>query len=311
MKINLKKWLGLTVCSAILLAGFDSCVKNRNTLATDFSQAEPLVELLTAPPLGATPTKYKGLVLNLSQPSVTERIYVNYAAGGPAPKDIKVTLAIDPTGLAAFNLAQSPNTNYVLLSPNAYSFNTTVIIRKGEQFGYADITFKPGLVDLSVSNALAIKIVDAEGVLISGNYHTFIYSVGVKSPYEGVYSLRGFILRAGDPVLTGPTGVYERTLLTVSANSVRMAENHGWSASSGPGAIASTVSNPTYSVDPATNLVTITSDGGPFPAGMMNLPGNTSRYDPATKTFYVYSTWGGGPGVREMKDTLTFLRPTP
>ena len=311
MKINFNKWLGITVTSVLLLAGMNSCVKNRNTQATDFTQIQPVVELLTAPPQGATPVTFKGLVLNLSQATVSERIYVNYAGPGPAPKDITVTLALDPGGLSTYNSAQMPNTNYVMLGTNAYTYNPKVIIRQGTYFGYTDITFKPALVDLSVTNALSIKIVDAEGILISGNYHSFIYSVGVKSPYEGIYLLKGYILRAGDPVLTGVTGQYERTLLTVSANSVRMLENHGWSASSGPAGIASSVSNPTYAVDPATNLITITSDGGPFPAGMMNLPGFTSRYDPATKTFYAYSTWAGGPGTREMKDTLVFLRPTP
>ena len=305
MKINFKA-SGIFLSVIILLGALDSCVKNRNLSATDFSQIQPAVELITAVQTSNTPETSKSITIDtVMGPLIdTERLYVNYAGLTKAPKDITVTLAVDPAGLAA------AGSSYVMLSPNAYTFNPTVTIRSGQQFAYVDIYIKRSLINFNVSPALAVKITDAQGVVISANYHNYIFyfTPAVQtSRYEGVYLMKGYILRAGDPVLTGTTGPVEKTLLTVSAYSVRMFENHGWSASSGAG-IAATVSNPTYTIDPVTNAVTITSDGGAFPNGMMNLPGFNSHYDPATKTIYAYSTWAGGPGVREMKDTLKFLR---
>jgi hypothetical protein len=257
--------------------------------------------------------------LSLLAPTITQRIYVNYAAQGVAPTDITVTLALDPGGLSTYNLAPTlltppqPALNYTMLNTNAYTFNPTVVIKAGQQFGYTDIIFKPALVNLAVSNALSVKIVSVSpSITISANYAHFIYLVNVKSPYEAVYTLRGATLRAGDPVLTGPLGPTERTLYTQTANSVRMYENRLW-ANGQATQLAAPFGNPIYIIDAATNSVTITSDAGfiGLPNTLINNPGRTSRYDPATRTIYAYATWGGGPGVREQNDTLTYLRDTP
>ena len=99
MKINLNKWLGLSLSSVILLGTFNSCVKNRNLSATDFTQNQPLVELLQGSPTSGVPAISKSLVLALGAATATERLYVNYAALGVAPKDITATISLDPAGL--------------------------------------------------------------------------------------------------------------------------------------------------------------------------------------------------------------------
>lgn len=317
MKKIFNKRLFTATMGLVLLTVFNSCVKNRNLSATDFTQIQPVVELLVSPPLSATPKYHQPEVLNLLKPVVTERIYVNYAALGTAPTDITVTLALDQSGLTIYNLdtliEKSYVTNYGLLANNAYTYNPTVVIKKGTQWAYTDISFYPSLVNTSLLSALSIKIASVSpSVTISANYAHYIYLLSVKSPYEAVYSLKGFTLRATDPVLTGYLGPVERTLLTQNANTVRMFENRTWN-NSVTTQLAAPFGNPIYSIDPVTNAVTITSDAGAIglPNTIINNPLRTSHYDPATRTIYAYGTWGGGPGVREMNDTLTYVRDTP
>src|SRR5438309_177935 len=133
MKINLKRWLGLAASSTLLLAALNSCVKNRNDLAVDFTQIQATVELLQNSALSATPATYKGLVFVASPTPSTEIMYVNLAFPDPAPNDITVTLAIDPTAIADYNTAH-PGSNFQILAPNTYSFPTTVTIKKGQRF---------------------------------------------------------------------------------------------------------------------------------------------------------------------------------
>ena len=188
MKINLNKWMSLAI-SAIVLVTANSCVKNRNFSATDFSQVQANVELLVSPPTSSKPQIFRTVAYDASVTSATNIIYVNYAGPGPAPKDIVVTLSISPATLSAYNVANG--SNFVFLPTNAYSFNPQVTIKAGTYFTAVPITFNPSVVNLNISNAFAVAITDAQGVLISGNYHTQMYAVVVSNPYAGSYTVTG------------------------------------------------------------------------------------------------------------------------
>jgi Domain of unknown function (DUF4361) len=160
----------------------------------------------------------------------------------------------------------------------------------------------------SYGMGFTISSVDANGK-IAGLEKTIVVEIGLKNIYDGIYSLRGYVLRATDATSSGAVGPKEISLVTTSSNSVRYSQSHGWANTATIG-IAATVGFPTFTVN-SDNTVATSSDGGAFPAGLTNivLPGIVSRYIPSSKTFYAYSTWGGGIGVREMRDTLVYLRP--
>ncbi|MEO5888765.1 MAG: DUF4361 domain-containing protein [Ferruginibacter sp.] len=176
-----------------------------------------------------------------------------------------------------------------------------VIIPKGWRTGYLQIKFKPAdFLGETYAVGFTLNKIDETGYTLSGNNQNGMVVINIKNQYDGIYSRRGYALRANDAALTGPIGPDEISLTTISGNAVKWIENHQWG--NGVGMLAATISNPTWTVN-ADNTVTATSDGGPFPDGLKNLPGYNSRYDPATRTFYVKATWGGGPGVRGMTDT--------
>jgi hypothetical protein len=247
--------------------------------------------------------------------------------------ELHVQLREDPSAIEAFNAIHQ--TSFIPLPGEYYAANSsnpkngtdfTVTFNSGEFSKFLKIDFlNVNGWDLSKSYAMAFTIVGADdgaqvtqdvqldtGNHISSYNKTVVVEIAPRNRWDGVYQLKGYILRvaAGDITSTGVVGPKEIGLVTTGSYSVRFDRTHGWSNQATIG-IAASVSNPTYTVDPATNLVTITSDGGPYPTGLGNASTiGTSRYDPATKTFYAYATWtAAGPTSRLMSDTLVYLRP--
>ena len=311
MKIYSKKTTGLLLSGALLFASLNSCVKNRNDLATNFSAITSIVEVLSWPQPSATPRTFAPLAYTPTDPIQKVLVYVHFSAPQPADKDYVVTLALDPTTIANYNTAN--NTTYVALATNVWSVDTyKITIKQGQYYGFMTLTINPALLTLGQAAALAFKVVDAGGLPISANFGATMFGISAKSQYDGIYELRGYTLRLTDPILTGPLGPIEKSLSTINANTVGYVENRGWSNAGGSAGIAAPIGNPIFRVEPG-NTVTIGSAAGLPGTGtdLHNNPGFTSRYDPATRTFYTWGTWGGGPGVREMNDTLRYLRPRP
>ena len=182
MKINLIKCLGISATTLMLFAALNSCVKNRNETATDFTQIQPVVELLVSPPLSSTPSKIRTVSYDTTVVNAQETIYVNYAGPGPAPRDIVITLAISPTTIPS---------GFLFFPTTAYSFSTQATIKQGQYFVPVVLNFKPRIFDISLSYGFSVSIVDAQGVIISANYHTQTYLV-VGNPYQGAYTTTGW-----------------------------------------------------------------------------------------------------------------------
>jgi len=253
--------------------------------------------------------------------TVIDLIPVNLASVDPAPQDLHVTLAANPQIIADYNAAHTDTTVtpsnpdpsgvvthyqvaelYTIVNPGGI-----VTIPKGSHTGYLQIKFKPSdFLGDTYAVGFTLNKIDESGYTLSGNMNNGMVVINIKNQYDGVYSRKGYALRAGDADLTGPIGPDEISLTTLSGNTVQWIENHQWG--NGGGQLAATIAYPIWTIN-NDNTVTVTSDGGPFPSGLMNFPGYDSRYVPATRTFYVKATWGGGPGVREMTDTLVYLRP--
>ncbi|HMO63006.1 MAG TPA: DUF1735 domain-containing protein [Ferruginibacter sp.] len=228
-------------------------------------------------------------------------------------KPLTVIVKNDPGAVSAYDatLTPMPDGSFTAdpatpLTGNDY----TVTFAPGEFAKRIRITIKDILaLDLTKSYGIGFTISSVNDVnsKIARWEKSIVFAVGVKNKLDGIYRLRGYILRAGDEPATGWVGPREFTLVTTGTNSVRMRESHGWANTATIG-LLNTIAHPTYTFDEANNI-TITSDGGPFPDGLMNMEGYHSRYDPDTKTIYAYATWAGGPTQRQMMDTLVYLRP--
>jgi len=185
-----------------------------------------------------------------------------------------LTATVDPkTHLAAFNLQ--------ILS-NKVDLNTAL--------------------DPTLGYALGIKIksVSNPKVTISHNLVTKILTITPLNAYDGIYSCKGYTYRSGDPVKTGNFPLYDVPLVTNSVNQNQFGVLQIWADSTGVG-----IGYPVLTINPD-NSVTVTSVGANLATPVANAPGYNSRYDPASKTFYISYNWNSG---RLVTDTMVYIRP--
>ncbi|MBC7746351.1 MAG: DUF1735 domain-containing protein [Flavobacterium sp.] len=290
----------ISIISLIGATFLSSCLKD--DAYVDFSKVGTLVELpLAAFNPNAAGDKFVVLSYAADLTNVDHPVVVNVASPEPLGSSLAVTLKVDDAALTAYNAAHA--TTYTLLPTTAYAIpSLTVTVPAGQRTSTMTVKFNPSAItDFTLQYVLPISIADASGQKIS-NYKTVYYVVGVKNQYDGVYTTNGVALRAGDPVLSGAFPERKYSLITSGPNSVQMSENPVW-ASGGPvGGIGPWI----FTVDPATNLVTITDNANPV---VVNNPANPNNYDPATKTFNISGYWGAGPTNRAWKATFVYSGP--
>jgi hypothetical protein len=316
MKIYSKNWLTLGLSSILLFTVLNSCVKNRNDLATDFSHLTPVVELIAGEPITTgNPVRFKSIALDISPQPTNLNIYVNYAAPGLAPNDIDVTLALDQATLDAYNDANG--TDYQLPSSDVFSFPTKVTIKKGERFAVVPVTVNTTKVDLSVANAIALKIVDASGVTISANNEHLIYSIGVKNKYDGEYDLT--LTQTGwgaYGIADGETHTTGVALVTESANQVVFAGDFQPAFTTGGGATAFGGTRPIFTFDLATDkLISVINDPSAVDSRNRQFaldPSANNYYDAATKTIYAtYIMTQNGRPPQKLVAVMVYTGPRP
>ena len=154
--------------------------------------------------------------------------------------------------------------------------------------------------NLTTTYGLGFVLQSASEGVVSPIDKQIVVQIGLKNAYDGIYKTRGYTLRSGDPNLTGNFSNVEFGLVTAGVYVNDFDRLQVW----GDGQTGVGIGPPRLTVDPATNNVTITSSGGGY-----NYPGYSSRYDPATKTFYLGFTWGAGPSARAAFDTMVYNRP--
>ncbi len=263
---------------------------------------------------------YKTINIDLvSTPQTFEMVEVrrDVANNAELNKPMTIIIADDPGAVSTYDSQITP------LPSGSYSADAATPLT-GDKY---TVTFLPGefskVIKITINNILAVDLSKNYGLgftiaqtepasaKIASLEKSIVVRLGFKNKYDGVYLLKGYILRNIPPIdeaSTGWVGPREISLATTGANSVRYTESHGWANTATTG-LAVSVSNPTLTVDPLSNAVTITSEGGAFPNGLKEVEGQNSRYNPATKTFYTYATWSGGITSRLMSDTLVYLRP--
>jgi hypothetical protein len=280
-----------------IVLAFTSCLKN-SPYNVDFSQGGASVDL----PLAAA--NANGIVSFSYGATVTTTmipVYVNVASPAVPNKSTTATLALDTAFFNSFNAANGGG--FSVLPDSVYSVPTwNVTIPEGQRLDSIPVTYDFSKMDLSQNYILPITIAQASLPIEQWN-HLLIY-VSVKNQYDGIYSLKGYTLRAGDATRTGNFGGMTMPLITAGPTSVTFGSLQPWADGSGV-----SIGNPLLSFSTAGAApypVTITSPGGAY-----NDPSYSSVYDPSTLTFYISFTWGAGPASRLATDTLTYQGPRP
>lgn len=143
----------------------------------------------------------------------------------------------------------------------------------------------------------------ADGGVVTNNNFT---SIAAANRWAGPYLLSSFVLREGDPVLTGNFQDLPWDLLTNGAKAVTYGAIHPWgdgvSTIGGIGQWVITIDDSGGADNPMPIVVT-----DPANAAVVTNPAYNNRYDPATKTFYLSVYWGNGPTHRAATDTLVYV----
>jgi len=215
---------------------------------------------------------------------------ISYSGAGTAPQDITVNLAVDSDALAEYNAwfnededpldEEEDHDAYKILAESIYEFpTTTVTIPAGKREAVIMVKVKPDMLDFDNSYAIPVSITESSAGIISGNNSTAIIAIGAKNEYDGTYT-NTYTSSLGN-------GTNTVDLVTTSQYSVQML----------PGLIGVYSNAFSITVDPATNLATVSMT--------TLLPIETdpsSHWDPATKTFYL--KWTSNGGARQFEQTL-------
>ncbi|HMI63826.1 MAG TPA: DUF1735 domain-containing protein [Puia sp.] len=289
-------------CAVAALISLGGCLK-KNEMNIDPETASSVVTLSpTGSNKATTASSYQRYYSDFGVVKVGDHasfnLNVEYSGGETAQSDITVNIALDTAALSKYN--KQDELEYEVPPVSTIHMPSSVVIKKGTQLSQNKITIDiNGDYDFGAAYALPIKITSVSSGIISTNLGTSIYSFGVRNDYDGHYSMKGYSVRAGDPVKTGNfTNDDGINLLTGGLKIVQFEDLQVWADLTGVG-----IDYPVLTVN-SDNTVTIVSAGG-----ATNAPGYPSRYDPATKTFYISFTWGtGGPTSRLATDTLVYIK---
>jgi len=212
-------------------------------------------------------------------------------------------------------------TNFIELPLNSYTLSDDIsqlTFAPGESIKQVKIHLKKDQLNLSQAYAIGFTLDQVgSGAVINDGLKAVLYSIGLKNSYDGVYSyVSGFVQRYSSPGvpqadnLSGPLGPSnpDVELVTTGAYTVNFTGPGGpagltWS---GPMSGVAGIDPLKATVDPGTNLVTMSS----FNATLANWAGHVNKYDPATKTFTLAIKWTStAPAYREYEVVLKYKGP--
>jgi len=310
MKLTMFRILSLVTIGGMLLT---SCVKNDDGKFN--SSGSTLVKL----PQGAS--EKVGLALDFIQ-GFQDVVLLDVRRDAPTASELQkaITVKIKNNPAIVTNYNTAHGTNYIPLPVSAYTIDPgnpfngtewTVTFNPGEHAKPILIKLDASKLDLAQQYALGFTITDANGARIASDLESAMIEVGVKNKYDGIYSVEsGYVQRYTAPgvpenpsTLSGPlTGNPDVRMVTVGPNTVEL-QGIQWSASQGG---VGGINNLTVTVDPATNLVTMSALGN---ATLTNWAGHVNKYDPATKTFYLAFRWNPASTTREYETVLKYKGP--
>jgi hypothetical protein len=241
----------------------------------------------------------------------TFKFLVNIATDALPTTDITLTFGVDPAAMAAYTAElQAADTSMhwsYELYPSYTILDPTLTIKAGTRNAYVHVKVsRADTIRLTAKYMIPLTITSATGggVMIADNMKTVLWSLPIANKWEGTYKVKGTILRAGDPVLSGYYKGRTYKLGTNGPNSVRLNKGMAWADSETD--YAGGIGKWIISVSEPANTITVSD---PDNAAVTANPAYPNRYDPATKTFYMSVYWGAGPTNRATTDTLVYSSP--
>ncbi len=335
------KYLNLTKNIAVIAVVsliFMACKKAN--VATPMGDAgQTLVKILNA---GTPPAIIKSAIDFVPTPSTLLLVELRRDVPNETElnKTMIVTIKDDTSAIRFFNqdtVSSNPNrTNpdkvfYNQLPASWYTFQTDGV-KTGGQGGTYTFTFKPGefakeiyvtipnatLLNPSALYALAFTITSADANGKISTQKSVIREIGAKNAYDGIYKDDFCNFHpSSNPGYTCSTTVVH--MITTGGNKVKMywpdAGNFGNPAVLGGALSYFGAQEPEYTVNTATNAVTVQNVAAGAVTFYTMGVGYNSRYDAPSKTFYVkYGYSYTVPGVfdatcREWTIKLTYTGP--
>jgi Domain of unknown function (DUF1735)/Domain of unknown function (DUF4361) len=278
---------GKYIIAMVLLFSFSSCLKKDDI--PNLSKVDPVIEF----PIGG-PGLLRNTLAAFSTDVVDTVIALNIASPDPLDRDITVTIKNDPAVVAAYNTANG--TTYEAPSATQVEIpNTQITIKAGYRVGKVRVKVKFPQFDPNKSYMLGLSIVDAPGMIISGNFGKFLWAFVVRNPYEGQYQETGQItLYNGATVGSGVAAVrtFNRPIAATTVNGVTLQTLIADLGNFMNLTINSVTNNVTVSPG-STNSFTIVENNG------------SCTYNPATKTLVLNFRYFNGAGnLREIVQTM-------
>ena len=310
--------------------GLASCLKEGSP-NVDTSNATNIIQFSnTGNNSAAVSSKYPNFYTDLgslAEGSTAEfNLNISYAGSNNAPEDITVNLVVDNDLLTLFN--DQNGTSYVIPPTSVYTVPSSVIIKKGTRTTQVKATVtRSADYDFGMAYAIPLAITSASKGIISDNFGKSVYSFGVRNQFDGDYSMviqstgwSAYGIWDGGP-LDWPSDI---GLVTTGANTLMIADYaRGGDAlqpvftADGESVTAFGATTPLFTIDVATNLVTVinsTADDGRGRVLKNNpaaLPEENS-YDPATKVMHLnYIMSQNGRPDQYFVITLTYVGPRP
>lgn len=247
------------------------------------------------------------------QPIAADQVFkflVNIATDVPPTSDITLTFGFDAPALAAYNAelhAADPEMEWdYLMYPGAVLIDNSLVIKAGTRNAYVHVKL-PGanLLDMNNKYCVPVTITNATGgVIIAANKKTVLYRLPIANKWEGTYKGRGYILREGDPVLSG-WRKFNVKFATVDGSTVAWTSTHIWG--DGVGGVGG-IGNWEIKIDEASTPNPITLKDPDNAAVVLN-SAYPNRYEPGERTFYIDAYWGSGITNRRETDTIVYYGP--
>jgi hypothetical protein len=310
------KKIFLILSSAVFLT---SCLKDKDYDAGTIGHqvGEQKIIELARPNSTASVTS---LALDfVNRDTILSIVPARISSGTGAESDISITV---DTSITSAYVAANPGILHFKAIPGASVVSSmTLTIPKGSLSSQSlQIKVNPGMFDPSSNYVIGFKITSTNNAnyLINANYHTMYVILGAKNQYDGVYDCEFSNYHpSGNPGYTGTTT--EVHMITTAADKVKifwpLADEYACPIVFGGALNYFGSQEPEYTINSATNVVTVQNAfAGAVTFYTMN-PTFNSRYEPATKTIFARFGYGYVAGnfalgaSREWTQKLTYTGP--
>ncbi|MGC4103064.1 DUF1735 domain-containing protein [Ferruginibacter sp.] len=247
------------------------------------------------------------------------QVYRDAASNASLNTALTVVVKDDTAALRTYNTLHGTNILHLPRSWYTANFpassmggNYTIPFAAGDYSQVIRITIPNSTVlDPSSTYGLVFTLVSNSANEAMSAGKTYVFEVGAKNIYDGVYSVvSGYVQRYSAPgtpttdALNGDlSGNPDIEMSTTGATTV-YADAFAWHDATTNGYVGGV--DPIFiTVDPSTNLTTAVSNTN---ATLTNWAGKVNKYDPATKTFYIAMRWNPVSTVREYETVLKYKK---